>query len=350
MSWTFTSSTNRAGFSLASLTLGVALASVAATGCSDVRGRKLIQDGNDLYKRGQYADAVAVYEEAEALVPELPTLWLNLGYTCRQLVVPGAKDADTQRAVACALAAFKRLAELRPSDARADQLTIETMFDADDLRGLEVLFLERNRRAPEDVDVVRGLQQVYYKWGKWPQALNWSKRAAALRPNDAEAQYGVGTFVWQILSAKGGGAEMAGYDPRPRLPDPDAEIAGGPSNVRDKVGPSPKSPTGAKSAKSAKSAMSAADVAARPVAPPAPATAANDISGPLRAELADEGIRYLQRALELRPRYPEAMTYLALLFRQKSFAFFGDVPQWQAAVDQSNAWQKRANVASTGKS
>jgi tetratricopeptide (TPR) repeat protein len=342
MSWTFTSSTNRTGRSLASLALGVALASVAATGCSDVRGRKLIQDGNDLYKRGQYADAVAVYEEAEALVPDLPTLWLNLGYTCRQLVVPGAKDADTERAVACALAAFKRLAALRPGDARADQLTIETMFDADDLRGLEVLFLERNRRAPEDVDVVRGLQQVYYKWGKWPQALNWSKRAAELRPKDAEAQYGVGTFVWQILSAKGGGAEMAAYDPRPRSPDPDAEIAGGPSNVRDKVGPSPKSPKGGKSA------TSSADVPQQPVAPPA--TAANDIVGPLRAELADEGIRYLQSALELRPRYPEAMTYLALLFRQKSFAFFGDVPQWQAAVDQSNAWQKRANVASTGKS
>jgi tetratricopeptide (TPR) repeat protein len=309
-------------------------AALLAAGCGEVKGRKLVQDANDLYKKGRYSEAVALYSEAEQLVPDLPALWLNKGYTCRQLIAPGAKDPESKRAVACALAAFKRLGELRPQDGRADALTIETMFDADDLRGLEVLFLERNRRAPEDVDVVRGLQQVYYKGGKWPQALTWSKRAAALRANDAEAQYGVGTFVWQILSSKGGGAEMTGYDPRPRLPpvDPAAEIAAAAPGVKSKV----------------KSKKPMAEPV--PVAPPPPVTMAGDITGAQRVALADEGIRYLQRALTLRPRYPEAMTYLALLYRQRSFGFFGDVPQWQASVDQSNEWQKRANVARTGKS
>jgi tetratricopeptide (TPR) repeat protein len=315
-------------------------------GCADVRGRKLIQEGNDLYKRGLYLEAVAVYVQAEQLVPELPTLWLNKGYTCRQLIAPGAKDPESKRAVACALAAFKRLAQLRPGDARADQLMVETMFDADDLRGLEVIFLERNRKTPEDVDVVRGLQQVYYKWGKWPQALNWSKRAAALRAGDAEAQYGVGTFIWQILSSKGGGAEMAAYDPRPRLPPEDAgppEIDKGSPDVKGRVGNS----KNGKHRGTDKAKPAAPPV---PVAPPPPPTAANDITGALRVELCDEGIRYLEKAVTLRRRYPEAMTYLSLLYRQKSYAYFGDAPQWQAAVDRSNDWQKRANEARGGKS
>jgi len=333
MSWTCTNSARDRARSARLVAIGLTITSLAAlvSGCGQVRGRKLIQDANDLYKHGRYAEAVAVFEEAEALVPDLPTLWLNEGYTCRQLIVPGAHDPETERAVACALAAFKRLAVLRPGDARADQLTIETMFDADDLRGLEVIFLERNRRAPDDVDVVRGLQQVYYKWGKWGQALTWSKRVAALRPTDAEAQYGVGTFIWQVLSSKGGGPEMAAYDPRPRLPPEGAapaQIPTGGSNV--------------------KKGMKAAPPV--PVAPPPPMTAANDITGATRVELADEAIRYLQEAVRLRPRYPEALTYLALLCRQKSFAYFGDVPQWQAAVDRSNEWQKRANEARTGKS
>jgi tetratricopeptide (TPR) repeat protein len=336
MSWTCTSSDRRRARGATLVALGVVIFVMAGLGgCSDVRGRKLIQEANDLYKRGRYTEAVAVYQEAEGLVPDLPTLWLNKGYTCRQLVVPGGHDPETQRAVACALGAFKRLAALRPEDARADQLTIETMFDADDLRGLEAIFLERNRRAPDDVDVVRGLQQVYYKWGKWGQALTWSKRAAALRPNDAEAQYGVGTFIWQVLSSKGGGADMAGYDPRPRLPPPDETAA------------APEIPAGAKNVSKKKMKSAAAPV---PVAPPPPAVAANDITGALRVQLADEGIRYLQEAVRLRPRYPEALTYLALLYRQRSFAFFGDVPQWQAAVDRSNEFQKRANEARTGKS
>jgi tetratricopeptide (TPR) repeat protein len=316
------------------------LALGAAAGCSDVRGRKLIQDANELYKHGRYLEAVAVYDEAEKLVPNLPALWLNKGYTCRQLIAPGAKDPESRRAVACALASFKRLGELRPNDARADQLTIQTMFDAEDLGGLETIFLERNRNAPDDVDVVRGLQQVYYKWGKWPQALNWSKRAAALRPKDAEAQYGVGTFIWQILSSKGGGAEMAAHDPRPRLPPPpdEDEIAEAPPPVKGKVAAGKSKRT------------QAPPPPPVPVAPPAPSTAPNDITGALRVELADEGIKYLHRALQLRPRYPDAMTYVGLLYRQKSFAYFADVPQWQAAVDTSNEWQKRANLARTGKS
>lgn len=328
MSWTSTSFSKTAG--------AVALA-LFAFGCSEVRGRKLVQEGNDLYKKGRYADAVAVFGQAEQLVPDLPELWLNKGYTCRQLIAPGALDPSSKRAVACALAAFKRLAELRPSDARADSLTIQTMFDANDLSGLEAIFLERNRRSPEDVDVVRGLQQVYYKWGKWPQALGWSKRAAALRPQDAEAQYGVGTFIWQVLSSKGGGAEMAAYDPRPRLP---------PADEAQEIEPLPLNVKGGVKAKK----PSHPSVPPVPVAPPVPAMAPNDITGALRIELADEGIKYLQRALTLRPKHPDAMTYLGLLWRQRSFASFGDVPKWQADVDQSNEWQKRAALARTGKS
>jgi tetratricopeptide (TPR) repeat protein len=251
---------------------------LAGGGCSEVRGRKLVQEANELYKQGKYADAVARFEEAEALVPALPTLWLNKGYTCRQLIVPGGRDDGSKRAVACALDAFRRLGELRPSDARAEQLTIQTLFDADDFAALEALFVARNRAAPGDVGVVRGLQQVYYRWGKWAQALDWSKRAAALRAGDAEAQYAVGTFVWQVLSTK---VEIAGAE---------------------------------------------------------------------RASLADEGIAFLEKALALRPRYPEAMTYLGLLYREKSLAFLADVPDRQAAVDKANEWQKRALEARGGKS
>jgi tetratricopeptide (TPR) repeat protein len=275
---------------------------VGLSGCTEVRGRKQIQEANELYKRGRYAEAVAAFETAEALVPELPTLWLNKGYTCRQLIAPGGTDPASRRAAACALAAFARLRALRPDDPRADQLTIQTWFDTDDFASLERTFLERNRRTPGDVDVVRGLQEVYFKWGKWKEALAWSRRAAALRPTDAETQYAVGTFVWQLLSNHGGGAEMAAYDPWPR-----------------------------------------------PVAPAPPPVAASDIGGAERVGLADVGIDYLQRALALRPRYVEAMTYLALVWRQKSFGLIADPIAWQGAVDEADEWQRRAALAHGGR-
>ena len=293
-----------------SICVSAALA-VLAGGCTQVRGRKRIQEANELYRRGKYTEAVALYEEAEGLVPDLPTLWLNKGYTCRQLIAPGGKDAESRRAAACALQAFRRLAEVAPHDPRAAELTLATWLDIEDFPALESTFLERNRRDPNDVDVVRGLQDVYYRWGKWPEALKWSKRAAALRPYDAEAQYGVGTFVWQILSAHGGGAEMATYDPWPHV----APGADGPPAVR-----------------------------------PPPPFALNDVTGALRVQLADEGIAYLGKALARRPRYPEAMTYAGLLWRQKSFGLFADPIAWQGSVDEADTWQQKALLARAGKS
>jgi tetratricopeptide (TPR) repeat protein len=310
-----------------SISSSLALLALLQAGCSEVRGRKKIQEANELYKRGRYRDAVTAFEAAEALVPELPTLWLNKGYTCRQLIAPGGHDPESRRAAACALAAFRRLHDLAPNDPRADQLTVQTWFDVDDFATLEKEFLERNRRAPGDYDVVHGLQEVYYKWGKWPQALEWSTRATALRPNDAEAHYGVGTFIWQILAAHGGGPDMAAYDPRPR-PAPDADAAPAPKPQRRGKSEEPEL-----------------------LPPPAPPAAlAGDITGKARVDLADQAIAELEKAIALRPHHADALTYLALVWRQKSFALFAEPAAWQQAVDRANEWQKRAAAERAGKS
>jgi tetratricopeptide (TPR) repeat protein len=287
----------------------LALAIVLLPACTQVRGRKRIQEANELYRRGRYAEAVTLYKDAEALVPGIPALWLNEGYTCRQLIAPGGRDPESRRAAACALAAFQRLGEVAPKDQRATELTLQTWFDVQDYPSLEAAFLARHQQLPNDLDAVHGLQDVYFKWGKWPQALEWSKAAAALRAEDAEAQYGVGTFVWQILSTHGGGPALAGYSPWPEVAKSGATMT---------------------------------------VAPPAPA--ADDITAGARVALCDQGIAYLEKAIARRPRYPEAMTYLALLWRQKSFAFFADPIAWQGAVDEADNWQQKAADARAGKS
>jgi hypothetical protein len=46
----------------------LALALALLPACTQVRGRKRIQEANELYRRGRYAEAVALYREAEALV------------------------------------------------------------------------------------------------------------------------------------------------------------------------------------------------------------------------------------------------------------------------------------------
>lgn len=318
----------RAARLLALVTLAATVAGTA--GCRQVRGRKILQDANELYKKGRYVEAITLFERAETLVPDLPVLWLNKGYTCRQLIAensdlgpatgprPPATDPvnprlpeSTRRFAACALDAFSRLKQTAPDDARADQLYVQTLFDANDLGALETLFLAQaraaERRGAIDLEAAAGLQQVYFKQGNWARALSWARKAADARPGDADAQYRQGAFLWQLLSSHGGGPDMTAFDPRA------GARATGPAS-----GPN------------------AAGAAKQP-----PLAAPEDISGALRIDLADEGIRYLERAIALRPHHVEAMIYLNLLYRQKSFAFFAEPDQWQAAVDKANEWQRK---------
>jgi hypothetical protein len=66
--------------------------------------------------------------------------------------------------------------------------------------------------------------------------------------------------------------------------------------------------------------------------------------GAQRVALADLGIKYLQRALALRPQYREAMVYLNLLLRQKALAYFTRPSLWQAAIDQAEVWRTKVDA------
>jgi tetratricopeptide (TPR) repeat protein len=279
--------------------LGLCLVSSLAfanTGCSQVRGRRKIQQGNQFYRDGQYKEAHAAFEEAEQYVPDFWVLWLNKGYNCRQLIIPGAKTPESLNASKCALDSFKRLQELKPEDPRGELLYIQTLFDSDKFEELSKMYEERYQKNPRDIDNITGLIQVYTKWGKTDEALEWYTKKAEVQANDAEAQYAVGVFIWQQLQSHGGGQDKATFDPRPDPNNPKAK---------------------------------------KKVPPP---WGVGDIVSQQRVDLADKGIEYLQKALNLRPKYFESMVYMNLLYRQRSFSLFDDPPEWQKSIDKAKEW------------
>lgn len=266
-------------------------------GCSELRARQRAREGNRHFQAGDYRAAVQAYAASEQLYP-LPVVALNKGLACRQLLVPGAKSAENERAVECALQAFTRLKQLSPKDARADQLYQQTLFDADRFEQLAQLFQAQLARSPDDPAAINALVQVYSRWGRWDEALHWVEERANRRPADAEAQYAVGVFIYNRLFEKGGGTEKSSFDPRPT--------------------PEPK---------------------------PAPVFASGDITGAQRVALAEQGIARLKRALALRPDYADALTYLGLLYRQQSFAYFDQPAAWQVAVDAAESYRQKALAA-----
>jgi tetratricopeptide (TPR) repeat protein len=288
--------------------LGLLILLIAAAGssagCSEVRGRRLVKKANELYRQGNYTDAVAAFREAEPLVPELSQLWLNKGYTCRQMLVPGAKTPENEEAVRCALEAFLKLQALRPDDKRAPSLYVQTLFEADRFEQLSIMYQKRAAENARDEEALNSLIQVYSKWPDHTrQALEWYGKKAALKQDDAEAQYAPAVFIWQLLQQKGGGNDKAEFDPRPE--------SGGRRKAKKKE---------------------------------PPAFAADDIVGAARIELADEAVRYLERAVAIRPKYMEAMVYLNLIYRQKAIAYLDKPEEWQKCIDKALEWRDKSLV------
>jgi tetratricopeptide (TPR) repeat protein len=294
---------------------------LVACGCAEVRARKVARDGNALYRDGEYAAAVEKYQQSEELYPDLAVVALNQGLACRQMLLPGAKTKENDKAADCALRAFDRLAKLSPEDARADQLYVQTLFDADRYAELEARYKKQLAAKPNDIGALNGLIQVYTRWDKWNDALETIVRRADIESKDAEAQYAVGAFIWTRLFTLGGGADKSAYDPRVETaPEPKAKKA----KKGRKAEPEPPKPE-----------------------KQAPAFNVGDVYGAQRVALADRGISFLERALAIRPTYREAMTYMNLLYRQKSFAYFDKPDEWQKAIDSAELWRKKAMEGQT---
>jgi len=333
-----------------SLFLLLIVAAVTAGGCTELRGRRRIREGTRLYREGNYGAARDAFASATELVPQIPQAWLGEALSCRQLITPGATTPANDRVVDCALAALGEVRTRWPQDNRGETLYVQTLFDADRFPALVSLYEERLKKDPSDLAAVNGEIQTYTRWNHLEESLAAYQKKAALLPNDAEAQYSVGVFIWQQLFQRGGGPDKAAFDPRP---DPNAPGASEAATQNGKGKGKKKKDKRAKGKHKAGASEPAAAPGAPPEEPhkPPPLFSVGDITGTQRAALADLGVKYLQRALALRPQYREAMVYLNLLLRQKAMAYFTRPSLWQACIDEAEKWRLKveAMTAETAK-
>jgi len=67
----------------------------------------------------------------------------------------------------------------------------------------------------------------------------------------------------------------------------------------------------------------------------------NPLTDEEKAQAAEEGLQYVDKALERNPQYQEAMTYKNLLLREKA-ALTKDPAQAKALVEEANVWFQKA--------
>jgi tetratricopeptide (TPR) repeat protein len=273
---------------------------VLASGCSELQARRHARAGNAHYLEGDYAGAVREYEVADDTHPGLFVVALNKGLACRQMMTAGSHSPEQTRAVDCAIAAFKKMKELRPQDPRGDQLYVQTLFDGERYDTLIALYEAQLKADPKNLAAINGLISVHSRADHWTEALRWTAKRADVDSTDAEAQYAVGAMIFNRLFQKGG-SDKGSFDPHPDDSNPK-----------------------------------------HPIFPTPPPFTVGDVLGAERVKLADFGLAYLQKALQLRPAYPEAMIFSGLLYRQKSLAYLENPDSWDVCIKAAEEWRLKA--------
>ncbi len=270
---------------------------LVSSGCSELRARQAAQEGNELFLDGDYAAAVSHYERSQELYPDIPQVLLNKGLACRHMMATEDETAS-KNAAECALNAFSLMQQKAGDDPRGEELYVQTLFDASRFDTLQKRFEEALAGNPKDLGAINGLILVHSRSGNWQQTLVWTRRRAGLLPRDAEAQYAVGVFCYNVLFERGGNSVNATFDPR---------------KTDEQQAP--------------------------------PIFEEQDVKGQQRVELADLGIEYLKKALELAPDHRESLAYMTLLYRQRSLAFLDDPVRWQENIADAERWRKQAQEA-----
>ena len=142
-------------------------------------------------------------------------------------------------------------------------------------------------RDPKNVNSVKGIAYLYLQMKKFEEAKQYYRKASELDPNDPEAYYSIGVIDW-----------TQSYQPR--------------MEERSKLGLKPEEPLKDKK-----------------------------VCAMLQQKVKDviqDGIAMLEKALQLRPDYDDAMAYMNLLYRERADVQCDDPAARAADLKTADEW------------
>ncbi len=149
-------------------------------------------------------------------------------------------------------------------------------------------------RDPKDVGSIKGIAALYLNIGKFDDAKAWQMKAIAVDPQDAEAYYTVGYIDWR--QAYRNAVEQLGTQGLTDAGDGNPKMN---KQVCAKI-------------------------------------------QELNTPLVTEGLQYMQKAIDVRPNYDDAMSYMNLLNRRKADLECGNEAARKADVQAAVDWNTKA--------
>jgi tetratricopeptide (TPR) repeat protein len=149
-------------------------------------------------------------------------------------------------------------------------------------------------KDPHDVNSMKQIAGIEFSIKRLGEAKKWQKQVLVEDPKDPEAAYTVGVIDWMVAHQN-------------------TLAALAPAGIND---------DGAGNVKAPKNVM--ATLKAK------------------NAPLVEEGLQYLNQAVQNRPNYDDAMAYLNLIYRRKADVDFGNAAAVKADVAAAEDWRTKA--------
>ena len=140
----------------------LAAALVTLPGCAQDDARTYLNQGVQAYRNADYAAATALFQKAVAIEPESKPAHLYLATAHMSQYISGSQAPENLQLADRALAEFRRVLEIDPTDEVA----------------------------------TASIAQLYYDQKKLAEAREWNRKRIALNPASRDAYYTLGVIAW----------------------------------------------------------------------------------------------------------------------------------------------------------
>ena len=165
-------------------------------GCKKIHARQEVKKGNEAFKAGNYAAALASYENASRLDPTQSKLHKNIGLAYMAMYQPGSKHPKDAEFAAKAIQNLETYLADHPEDKRANEFLV-SMYLATDRYDEAIKFYQmRLQSDPKDVKAIQSLAAMYFKKGDFDKGFEWLQKRVALEPNNPEGYVMIGVQAW----------------------------------------------------------------------------------------------------------------------------------------------------------
>jgi protein O-GlcNAc transferase len=298
--------------------LVAAIPALLSTGCNTVKAQAAFKDGNKLYKEENYRKAIELYEKAVALKPDMAEAHFYLASSYQALFRPGKDDPENKQRLEQAIDHYKQALDLNKlTSDNLKKLRTNTLgaltgiYSEPPLQNYETALgyaQELVKDNPTDTKNLYAIANLYERFGKIPEAEETYRKVTEVNPQDAKACGALAAFYNKPL-----------WDGRSKF---DQAI----ETLKRCTSLEPNDPSGYY-----KVATFYWDKAYRDPL----------LADPQKNDYADKGLEQVDKALEMKPDYWEAIITKGLLYRVKA-QVARNPKERQQLLDQAQTLQKQA--------